>query len=330
MHNGGDADGAGRAERVAEGDGATERIHLGRIDAEFLHHCDRLRGEGFIELDPVQLILRDANLRQHLGDRRDRADAHDLGRHAADGVAGKAGQRRQVVFAQNSFRNQHHGTGAIGHLRRIPGRHRTARMENRLQLGQLVECRIGARTFVGIGDALTDADFAGGQIRQAFAHRVGRNFGLEVTGGNRRTSPAVRLDGKCILRLATDLPLVGHLFGGKAHAVGDAEVFLFRENGRVHRRLVAHDLRHDAHRLGTGGDHHVGQAKANLVGGIGHGLHPGGAKAVDGDARHSDRQPGQQKADTGDVHALLGFRHGAADDDIADQCRVDARHLGDN
>jgi hypothetical protein len=36
------------------------------------------------------------------------------------------------------------------------------------------------------------------------------------------------------------------------------------------------------------------------------------------------RQPGQQQADAGDVHALLGFRHGAADDDVADQLRVEA------
>lgn len=39
---------------------------------------------------------------------------------------------------------------------------------------------------------------------------------------------------------------------------------------------------------------------------------------------------GQQGADAGDVHALLGFRHGAADNHVADARRVDARHLGDD
>jgi hypothetical protein len=35
MHRGGNADGAGGAERMAERDGATERIDLCRIDAQF-------------------------------------------------------------------------------------------------------------------------------------------------------------------------------------------------------------------------------------------------------------------------------------------------------
>jgi hypothetical protein len=32
---------------------------------------------------------------------------------------------------------------------------------------------------------------------------------------------------------------------------------------------------------------------------------------------------GQQQADAGDVHSLLGFRHRAADDDVLDQRRVE-------
>ncbi len=39
------------------------------------------------------------------------------------------------------------------------------------------------------------------------------------------------------------------------------------------------------------------------------------------------RQTGQQQADAGDVDALLGFGDGAADDDIADQRRIEPRRL---
>jgi hypothetical protein len=131
-------------------------------------------------------------------------------------------------------------------------------------------------------------------------------------------------DGEGVLVLARHLPLRRHLLGGEAHAVGDADVLVLLEHRRVERDLVAHHGRHHAHRLGAGGDHHVGLAEADAVGGERHGLHAGGAEAVDGHARHALRQAGQQQADAGDVHALLGFRHGAADDDVADQLRVEA------
>ena len=81
MRDGGDPDGAGGAERMAEGNGAAERIDLGRIDAEFLHHRQRLGGEGFVQLDPVEVVLLDADLGQYLRDGGNRADAHDFRRH---------------------------------------------------------------------------------------------------------------------------------------------------------------------------------------------------------------------------------------------------------
>src|SRR5690349_12683280 len=47
------ADRARRAQRMAERDGAAQRIDLGGIEAEIVHHRQRLRGEGLVELDPV-------------------------------------------------------------------------------------------------------------------------------------------------------------------------------------------------------------------------------------------------------------------------------------
>jgi hypothetical protein len=66
------------------------------------------------------------------------------------------------------------------------------------------------------------------------------------------------------------------------------------------------------------------------VGGQRHRLQSGRAEAVDGLRRHRVRQPGQQRADAGHVHALLALRHRAADDDVVDPAGIDARRLGDD
>ena len=96
MHRGRGADGAGGAERMAERDGAAERIDLCRIQAQFADHGDRLRGEGLVEFDPVEIVLRDAGLLECARNRRDRADAHDLGRHAHHGRGGQVAPERPV------------------------------------------------------------------------------------------------------------------------------------------------------------------------------------------------------------------------------------------
>jgi hypothetical protein len=94
----------------------------------------------------------------------------------------------------------------------------------------------------------------------------------------------------------------------------------------IHGDLVAHH-RHHAHALGAAGEHQVGFAEADAIGGHRHGLQAGRAEAVDGDAGHGVGQAGQQHADARHVHALLGLGHGAADDGVADAVRIDARRL---
>ena len=159
---------------------------------------------------------------------------------------------------------------------------------------------------------------------------VGRDLGLEVTGSNGGAGLLVRSDGEGILLVARHFPLLGNLLGGEAHAEGDGVVVVALKEGRVDGDLVAHHLVHQRHRFGAGSDHHVGFAEADARGSIGHGLHAGGAEAIDSVARHRIRQSGQQHADAGDVHALLGFRHGAADDDVVDQRRIKPRGLRQN
>ncbi len=82
------------------------------------------------------------------------------------------------------------------------------------------------------------------------------------------------------------------------------------------------------HRFGAAGDHDVGFAQSNAVGGHGDGLQAGRAEAVDGHTRYGVGQAGEEGADAGHVHALFGFRHGAADDDILDPAGVEIRDFG--
>src|SRR6185437_14196516 len=79
----GDA-GAGGTERMAKRDGAAIEIGFRLVDAELAHAGERLRGEGFIDLDDVDVLDGEAGALQRLLRRRDRADAHDLGRASGD------------------------------------------------------------------------------------------------------------------------------------------------------------------------------------------------------------------------------------------------------
>ena len=148
-----------------------------------------------------------------------------------------------------------------------------------------------------------------------------------MTGLDRRAGLLVRGNGESVLVVARHLPLGRHLLGGQAHAEGDGVVFVLLEDGRVDGDLVAHHLVHQRHRLGAGGDHHIGFAEADARRSVGDGLHARGAEAVDGDARHGVGQAGEQHADAGDVHALLGFRHRTADDHVLNERGVESRRL---
>ena len=108
--------------------------------------------------------------------------------------------------------------------------------------------------------------FAAGEIGETLGDRVGGDFVVELAGLLRGDGAAVRFDRELVLRFAADLPALGDLLGGQAHAVGDAEVFTAIEDVRRHRRLVAHH-RHHAHRLAAACDHRVGFADADAVGG---------------------------------------------------------------
>src|SRR2546430_16152365 len=68
---------AGRAERMADGDGAAVDVELVLIEPERARAGHDLRAEGFVDLEAVDGLERQARPLQHRSDRRDRAGAHD-------------------------------------------------------------------------------------------------------------------------------------------------------------------------------------------------------------------------------------------------------------
>src|SRR5205807_9953463 len=62
------------------------------------------------------------------------------------------------------------------------------------------------------------------------------------------------------------------------------------------------------------------------LGGHGNSLQARRAKTIDSERRDLDRQAGTQGGDTGHVHSLLGFGHGAAEDYILNFFGIELRH----
>ena len=136
-----------------------------------------------------------------------------------------------------------------------------------------------------------------------------------------RDGALMALQRKCVLCIARNLPAFRHFLRGEAHAVSDAVVLVLLEDGGIESDLVAHH-RHHAHALHACREHHICLAEADAVCGQRHGLHAGRAEAIDGQSRHRVRQSCQQQCDARHVHALLRFRHGTADNHVADAGRI--------
>jgi len=98
----------------------------------------------------------------------------------------------------------------------------------------------------------------------------------------------------------------------------------------LHQPWVGGDLvaSHGDHRHGLGAarDDDFGATHLNALGRHGDGLQARRAEAIDGHGRDLLGQSGAQGCDTGDVHALFRFWHGAAEDDVFDIVQVELGH----
>src|SRR5690606_12821961 len=100
-------------EWVTKGDGTAHRVDLGRVQIEVVDHGQRLGGEGFVELDPVHLVLLEAGRTQGGGNGFLGTDTHDLGWHAAHRERYEARQWRQVELLEYLLTDNDQRTGAV-------------------------------------------------------------------------------------------------------------------------------------------------------------------------------------------------------------------------
>ena len=79
---------------MADGDGAAIDVELGLVEAELARAGHDLGAERLVDLEAVDVGELEPGALQHRLDRRHRADAHDLRRHADRGAGDDARERR--------------------------------------------------------------------------------------------------------------------------------------------------------------------------------------------------------------------------------------------
>ena len=192
---------------------------------------------------------------------------------------------------------------------------------------------IGARTFVGIENGR--GSFRRGMARAAAAVAVGgdggtdfdgHDFVLEFARGDGRERFLVAGKRELIGLLARNAIFAREIFGREAHA--EVTVGVVIHQPRIGRHFVAAH-RHQSHRFGAAGENHVRVTQHDALRGHGDGLQTGRAEAIDGHGRGFHGQAGAKQSDARDVHSLLGFGHGAAEDDVLDLPRVETRDAVD-
>src|SRR5262249_11279420 len=84
---------AGRAQRMADGDGAAVDVELDLVDAEFARARHHLRAERFVDFEPIDIRKLETGALEHGLGGRPRAEAHDVGRYAHGGAGDNARER---------------------------------------------------------------------------------------------------------------------------------------------------------------------------------------------------------------------------------------------
>ena len=326
MQQRGGAHRTGRPERMAERNGAAQRIHLRRIETKILDYRQRLRGKRLVQFDPVKVCHLQAGLTQHFGDRLDRPDTHDLGRHTGHRITKKTAERIQIKALHRFLAHQDDDTSTVRHLRTVASGDRTSGGEHRLESGEPLHRGIAPRPFIGSGDATLFNGYPLHEIGYPLDHFIRRDLRGKFTCGGRLQGAPVALNGKLILLLTADVPLPRHVLGGDTHAVANGDMVVV-ENGRTERGLVAAHRNH-AHVFGAGRNHDVGLTETNTIGRQRHRLQAGRTKTVDRQTRHGVGQTRQQQGNARHIHALLGLWHRATGDHIINGVRVEAGALG--
>lgn len=158
-------------------------------------------------------------------------------------------------------------------------------------------------------------------------HFDGDGFVFEVSGGDGGERFFVGVGGECVGLFAGDAELAGDVFRAEAHV--DVGIGIVVDQPGIGGYFVAAHG-YEGHGLSAASDDDFGGAAANALGGKGDSLQAGGAEAVDGHRGGFDGETGAERGDARDVHALLAFGHGAAENDVVDLFGVDGRNAGED
>jgi hypothetical protein len=146
-------------------------------------HRQRLRGKGLVQLDPAHVVELQAGVLQRRRDGLDRADAHDLRRHAARRETDEARQRLQVVTLPRLFAGQDQRAGAVAGLRAVAGGDAALGGEHQGAAWPGLPALVSGR---GPSSMLTVRALtltAGGQVGAALDHLHRRHLVGELAGG---------------------------------------------------------------------------------------------------------------------------------------------------
>lgn len=102
-------------------DSSTNRVDLGKVQPERLHAHDGLTRERLVDLPQVDLVLREPNLLEDLGDGERGTDAHELGGHAGDGGGAELSEDGEAELLGDGATGEEDSGGAVGDLRREGG-----------------------------------------------------------------------------------------------------------------------------------------------------------------------------------------------------------------
>ena len=214
------------------------------------------------------------------------------------------------------------GRSAVGQRRGIAGGQRAAAgcpVERRFQRCEFFQRRICTQDVVARNTAEPH-------------HQIVEEAAL-IGGGQL----VVRRHRPRVLRLAVDLPLLGHVLAVLAHrfagarlayagqlgleflereTVGEARQLVHRGLGGSHRqqpaaKCLAVDDRHVGSGVRTAADTDLDLASGNLVGDSDDGVQRGAAGALHGDARRERRQAGRQRGFAAEVPVAAVLEHSA-------------------
>ena len=220
---------------MADGDRAAIDVELVLVEAELAGAGHDLRAEGLVDLEAVDVGQLEAGALEHGLDRRHRADAHDLRRHAHGRAGDDAGKRRLAGCLDVIGGGDQRRRGAIDDGRGIAAGLHAA--ESRPDGRQRFE-RGGADVGVG-GELLGASDLELARLVARALECLGLqrdDLAGEETRFLRRDRALEALHGEGVDLRPRDLVLPRQVLGGVAHG---------HVGGRVEQRLPEEVLEAD-------------------------------------------------------------------------------------